>query len=731
MICLCLGFIFASNLPVFAAISPERPRVLLNPERLAELRQMACYDSHGSRLPGCTATAEWNTWISLVSDRLANGSYEDVFAWHLALLYQITGNPDYAQRALALVDAQIANGMDDERYNQFLYICYQMQDAACVYDWCYHLLTANQRNTWRNYMNQVLTELWNNNDNPYYTWAGWAVDDPGNNYHYSFLLATALIGVALYNDNPSPPTLPFGGTNYKDILAFLTAKLGPVTEWCNTWGQGGGWHEGDGYGKLSKRHMMDVFMVLRNAGIADYFYNLAFSREALYYQVYAYQPGYGYVYPGGDLPNYGFNSNQYDRNLLMQLAEGLAGTLDGEYAQFLVNRVFDGSHSMRSQYAMDFFLSHPLAPEKNIGLLALAYRARGLGWFNSRSSWDSNAVSVSFVSTGRVQSHQHQDQNSFLIYYKEWQAGDANIYTNSQIVGDPEVHNNIIVDGEQQRFGSGTGQLVRYQAGPDYTYGQGDASDAYYTGVGGWGGGVNRLLTTYLRDLVHLQPNSVVVFDRVSPVNQGTALTCLLNIAHQPVIHGTTVSAVNAGGALYQKTLLPANPDITSKHYTGDGGDSWQIRVKAPVSSAHYTFLNLIQVVDANVAAMTASAAVSDANAKMTGVHVQSSGRDWVVMFGTTFDGAPVSGSLAYTIVPSAGVVRHLLCNLPAHSGYAVHTTPGSSLAVTVTPGSGLLSSDQGVLSFTTANGILMDKQVLLPLLLTANKGKQIKGHPE
>ena len=77
---LFLGFGFSA---VFPAIPLSRPRVLLTPDRLAELRQMACYDSKGNKLNGCQATAEWDLFDGQVSTNST-----DMGAWNFALAYR-------------------------------------------------------------------------------------------------------------------------------------------------------------------------------------------------------------------------------------------------------------------------------------------------------------------------------------------------------------------------------------------------------------------------------------------------------------------------------------------------------------------------------------------------------------------------------------------------------------------------------------------------------------------
>ena len=112
-----------------------------------------------------------------------------------------------------------------------------LRDVALVYDWCSPLLTAQQRTRWEAYADQAVWNVWNYANaswggNPF-PWSGWSVDNPGNNYHYSFLEATMYWAFA---------------ADRQTWIDFLTDVKFPAVVAYFQGLPGGGSREGTGYG---------------------------------------------------------------------------------------------------------------------------------------------------------------------------------------------------------------------------------------------------------------------------------------------------------------------------------------------------------------------------------------------------------------------------------------------------------------------------------------------------
>ena len=92
------------------------------------------------------------------------------------------------RRAIANGDAPEVAG------DSYLYVGDMIGDLAITYDWCSTLLTPSQRTRWAAYAEQAVTNVWNPDQAEWggqpFPWSGWSIDDPANNYFYSFLEAT-------------------------------------------------------------------------------------------------------------------------------------------------------------------------------------------------------------------------------------------------------------------------------------------------------------------------------------------------------------------------------------------------------------------------------------------------------------------------------------------------------------------------------------------------------------
>jgi hypothetical protein len=693
-----------SNGPSQGGILPTHPRLAPTSAHLSMLRAKACYDNNGNPLGGCSPTGDWNAFVAWLDD---GSAYYKPTASEYLLAYLVTLDQTYAQRAISDADATIAD-MSEERSDSFLYVYKYVKSVAMVYDILYDQLSSSKRTAYINYMNQVMTELWNHDNNPYYTWTGWGTNMPGNNYYYSFMLATACAGLALYNENPSPPSLPFDGTTYNDIYEFFQAKVNDqMIPQLNSYGEGGGWHEGVNYRLGSYMHMFEMFKLLRDAGGPDLFRDINFARQSLYYQLYILQPGNGYLYPGGDLARESSMAVcPYDRVVMLLLADGLRGDIESQYAQYWLDNVFTSMPSgWRFLFGSEFEL-YQNVPGRNFSELPLGYLAKGLDFVNSRSSWSSDAVSASFISADRIESHQHYDQNSFVIYKNGWQAPDAVTYSHTGIIQGTDTHNTILVDGWGQRFGEGTGNIIKYELTGEYSYAVGDAHDAYYGGeYGRKDMGDPPLLTHFDREFVHALPDFVVVFDRITPVNPNSEIKYLIHSHSRPSVQGAMITSSEGGGKLFHKTLLPANAtfNVVSENHGLDGAlSSYRVEIEPPSPTANHLQLNVMYTGSSSASSMPVTELFTTTSDNMVGTKFDAGGSDAIFLFSKDPAGSPPQGSVIYQI-GRAGWTDHYLLDLLPMTPYHVETlVNGETLTVVVNEGRGPVTSSQGILHFTT-----------------------------
>lgn len=700
-----------------AAIIPGHPRLWLTGDRLTMLRRKACLDAQGNPLPGCQTNSDWNRLRGLLP-----GGYWGEEPWHHALAYIVTGDVTHANRAISDMDARVQtiDNTEDRGQGNFLRIANTMRGVGLVYDWCHDLLSETQKQNYRAYMNQLLQELWNPFNNPTHEWNAWGVDDPGNNFYYSFLTGTCYAGLAMYGENTNPPSLPFRGTTYNDILEFLYARIEQqsIGEHLNTWGKGGSWHEGNNYGLLSKRYILEMFTMLRDAGGPDYFQQTDFAREAVLYHLYSMVPDFSMGYPGGDLAG---GTDPYDTAFMLLATNALRGTVEAEYAQYFANHIVTEEPWSWWEFIQPYgvLFRDPDIPERDWRQdLPTQYYAEGGGWMNSRSGWGANDVSVSFVCTDRIQGHQAQDQGAFLIFKNGMQATHGNLHSSYGTYQMADAFNTLLINGTGQAYGvdwddiptvvRDIGFVRKFEGGPEFSYIVGDASDAYYTGAGQFGNGNTRLLDIFTRELVHVFPGYVIVYDRVTPRNATHLPTYQLQTTNMPTQNGNRIEASDGAGRLYNWTLLPENHTIQIRQHPGGdaAGDatsisSYQTWIDPVTAQTNHLLLNVLYTTDATDNSTPVVSKVTSQSDNMVGVKIEEAGgENFVIMFSTDPDvDMPVS-SVIYDVGYNIDS-RQFLFGLVPDTRYNVDVArTETGYRVSIAAGTEFRSSRQGVLRF-------------------------------
>jgi hypothetical protein len=694
VVALSLGFAFAS--PVLGQILQDHPRLFMDQARLAELKAKACYDANGNPVPGCTPTADWTRYYNMVQQYVGGGDYYGATPWHFALVYRITGDVAYANRAIGLAMDQIAAGMDPVRFDSYLYVRDKMRNVALTYDWCYDLLTPAQRTAIIDYMNQAIYEVWNP-DNPDHPWSGWGVDNPFTGYFYSFILATAFNALATWGENPQ-------ASGYLDIVYDKLDNI--ALPFFHSRGEGGGWHDGSYYSWGAKRYTMEIFQVLAAANGRDYFEITDFPKQCAMLMLYVVQPDNFSYYGGGDIPDPRETEGLIEtaRWLMLQLAYNLRGTTESRYAQYWVNHVFP-QMDLSYNSPWDFLLAEPTLPEQFWDDLPLSYHAPGWGFVNARSGWDSDAVSITLISTVKIASHQNFNQNSFTVFKNGWQFVEANVFggANSHgIAQGTEFQNTMLFNNTGQRLWGfigndlipSTGVITQFEDAGEYAYVVGDASEAYNTRT-------DEILDYYEREIVFVRPDLVFVFDRTSTTNAGFSKKWIVHTKNQPTINNNQTVCQNFSGKVFMQTLLPDNPSLSKLDERSQGAfNTWRITLSPASARVNDNFLNVIYAADQSASQMPPTVKVDSEAGNMVGAHVTYDGEDKVLMFSTDPRGGTPSGSIIYQ-VGQLHDGRHMLFGLEPDTEYSVDVSLGAGFQrIKVERGAGRRTSDLGVLCF-------------------------------
>ena len=511
----------------------------------------------------------FKNWV----DAAVGGSPGYAFsATDAAFMAELDGDASYCTLAVQMVEQQVSDAealiaMSQRpavSYDSYLEVGDMIRDLAITYDWCEIYTTAPQRTRWANYAEQAVWNVWNPNNaewggNPF-PWSGWSINDPGNNYYYSFLEAT--ISWAQASDS----------TTWKNFIA--TQKIPPLQDYFALL-PGGGSSEGTGYG-TSHMRLFWLYRLWRDAEGSDPSASNTHRDNSILYWAHATVPGNDRFAPIGDQARVSepvlFD---YQRRLMLE-ARALSTDPTTRYiASGWLNRI------SVDQMEQGFNFRHDLldAGSSSAFPTTLHYLAEGTRHLFARTIWQPDAWWISFVAGRFEQSHAHEDQGSFTFYGEgTWQVVTENIWSHSGIEQGGEVHNLLRFDHNgqpvrQQRGTASSMSAVRQMDGSLSVHA--NLLPAYdgQTGVNAW-----------TRDL-SFDANGLVVDDLFS-IDAQTTATFQLNLPEAPIIVGNHVHV----GALDIEVELPEAPtfNLIDWHALDAGEFNSGYRLDIGGSNSHY-----------------------------------------------------------------------------------------------------------------------------------------------
>jgi hypothetical protein len=568
-------------------------------------------------------------------DRWVGGS--DIYGfspWYAALMGQLTGDEKYCVKAVAEVDETIkaeemliaAGQVPAAARDSYLEVGDYVGDAMLVYDWCYAQTSSGQRGRWLAYAEQAVWNVWHPEqakwDGKVVKWSGWSIDNPSNNYYYSFLRATMLLGLAAHGESKGQD----------DWLAFFRDQkvLGQLVPTFDADLQGGGSREGTGYG-VSMHRLWELYDFWQGSTGEDLASKSAHARESMLTFMHQIVPTLDRVAPTGDHARDSTAALfDYHRNYLQELAHLYREDPVAKHAVFLINN--SSVKRMESQFMIpyDFLYESTLTPAA-LEPLGTAHYATGIGELYARSSWAADATWVNLIGGPYTESHAHQDQGSLLFYKGEWLAYDPNIDSTSGLAQDVDVHNLVrfVKSGASVPQRNGTSRVLAVHRGAGWVHAAVDLKPVY----------ADTAVQKAEREIVFLEPDCVVVFDRTSSA-ANTTQVWQLSSPVRPALDGEVATFTGGQHALSVRRVLPAGAEATSSvhAWTGDFTGGFRLDQTAPASTKQ--FLHVLWADDA-VGAVTRS----DDGGRL-GVTVElKGGRTATVRFGA----AGVDGTLQIT----------------------------------------------------------------------------------
>lgn len=347
--------------------------------------------------------------------------------------------------------------------------------------------------------------------------------------------------------------------------------------------------------------------------------------------------------------------------------------------------------------------------------LAPSWFAAGTGHLSARTNWSPTATWFNFAVGWNQVDHQDADGlNISLFRNGEWLTkarSGYDVFTSDQkntmaIQNDQPEHDDagdyrqlIASSGSQYTYvPSSPGRVTANSHGADYVYASGDATGLYNSASEG---ATDVVQAT--RDVVWLQPDIVVVYDRATTKTPNRFKRFFLQLPSTPTIDGhQAISTTASGQQLAVTTLLPADatehaeaitPDkdgAVSGEGSGQVADGetmgYRLRVEAPGGPSDVRFLDVLEGLDPKAPAHHPVA-----------VHTVS---------GSPFDGAVVAGTLVLFPVDAANATDVQL-TLPSGLSKVVVTglQPAAPYGVTIVDG--VLRVNHGGSTTADAGGVI------------------------
>ena len=636
----------------------DHPRVMLRPADIPRIRERF----HSPLM--AEAKTQLIREANVTTDgRLADGEPESGWASDgtrvcmeaKAFLYLIDGDETMGRQAVDMVLdylSSITTTDEEGGYHVSASMHASILTAAMVYDWCYPLLSAGQKQELIRQIERVAGAAE----------GGWPPsEDVGFvTGHYAELKPVAMLaaGIAVYDEK----------TEIYDLMADqLWNGFAPAR---NFFYPGGKHHQGSAYGfSRFQNEVMSSFLAARmgvpNPCLPD-------QARVPYWFVYAHCPD-GLTFVEGDDYYRGSGPGwRHDGGAWLMLA-GMEGDA---YVQDLALR----SRPSRVRAALRVLAQDETLEAKKLEELPLTrYFGSPFGQMIARTGWELDggrdapvAVAMFHVKEWMFGNHDHLDAGHFSLYYKGSLTMDSGIYEGPDggygsdhfhnYFQRSVAHNTLLVldpdeptppwwgrslesrDGgqfwpsnraEYRRIADlielgPRAEILAHEFGPDpivpdYSYLAGDLARSYQAPTP-----YPPKVSEVKRSFVFLnlkndqRPAALIVFDRVTSTKPGFRKSWLLHSINEPAVEGsaTTLMRTEDGynGKLVNHTLLPAADNCEIVKVGGPGREfwvdgrnypfrphdrgsnepgAWRVEISPRAPAEADLFLNVMQVMDA------------------------------------------------------------------------------------------------------------------------------------
>jgi hypothetical protein len=522
--------------------------------------------------------------------------------------------------------------------------------------------------------------------------SGYYNNSPASNYGAGGYVSRVMTALALSDVGSSQ-----GPRLLSEVVAYRNQHLLPLLQDPTDSLKGGFWAEGWSYGQLASENILEAGLALEEAGQVDASPEREWANEAIVQLVSA-QPGPGTVYDGGDW--FAYPAAFPDNGLFDVLGAAASNPTTQAYANYIIQHNSGGN----GHGYIDLLFRDPSAPAAFWSDLPLQYFATGTGLLTARSDWGSSPTWVSlFMGNPLNADHQIYTPGQLQI-----QRGNNGLLINANAVGENQTSalkskygNTIIVDdggAGTQTYRSSMGYwygdpgvvVNAYEAGSNYTYLSGNYAAAYSpSGHPGSGGPVSELN----REMVYLNPNYVVVYDRVTTRQASFTKKQQWNFLNNATVtvSGDSFTETVGSSRLFGQAFSTVPLTTTIGSVQVNNATVKELEIQNASATASVRYVTAFQVADSTTSAMDATEHVVSTDSRMEGTQIGNQ----LVLFGR--DGTVDATTPVTYAVSSSAAVQNLLVDL--QPGRTFQVKANGVVIATVT------ASSQGTVSFTTPAG--------------------------
>jgi len=552
-----------------------------------------------------TGSSKWTNFKAWVDLTVINNNRQWGFeGYHAGLVYHVIGGTAYRDACANEARNQYNNAASDIADgnkptisgDSYLKAGPMLRDIILALAWCNDAVSAAEEANWLDYADNTVWNIWNDtqaawgvrtpgNDTDH--WSGWSNNNPGNNYFFSFLMASMYLGFymedagsavnvgicpgATCRDESINPVAPCDIDEQRSgdyWLDWLEAnKETTLTSYYNDM-DGGGSLEGTGYG-VAQRRLFGLYRLWEDGGRGQLWAGGSHLNDSIDYWIHATSPPGDYLAPIGDwsrdeMPH----MFDYYRNIMLEARYLVTNTGQKNKGTWWLNHISLQNMSRGENRDDDLLPVGTISSAPT----ATSYWATEVGNIFWRTDWTDEALWFFFVGGPYEEAHAHKEQGSFTIWQGDFfRAVSNNIYHNSGIEQGPDNKNLVLFKT------SGGDQILQKRLQPpseitfvtDSPQAEGETFTITADLQNAYGG--EPLVNDWDRTIVFDGTNEFTITDTFD-IDGGVTATWILNTPTQPTILG--------GGTYFETAYLRVTP-------TAPGSPSLSVTDMTTVSTGY------------------------------------------------------------------------------------------------------------------------------------------------